>query len=168
MLEVLLLLAEVEGHKLPFDYEKLDSPIKLSCGVTIFEWRGSKPDEKRVEKWCNKAKKAFPTFIKKKFDVEVTTEHFEYSLSLIPFGDSYRDLNDLAYRFNDRTINVYGTVDNPNNWMFVLSDMSHYEFNNTIVHELYHAMVDYYSLKNLQSHAEEEKSALEFERWARR
>lgn len=180
MLEILLLapllLAEPTdtsserraGHIVPFKHEQLDKPVKLSCGLIVFEWRGSKPDFDRVGKWCDKAVKAFPKFIERKFNLKLkTSSYFEYSFSFIPFGSDYRDLNDIEYRFDYRKVKVYGHTNKLYDWSFVLSDTSHIEFNSTVVHEMYHAMVDYYSLGNIQNQIVEEKSAVEFERWVK-
>src|SRR5690606_17338449 len=134
----------VIGHPAPLKSELLENPIKLECPVTIKEWRGNKPTQSVINDLsflCKLSWYKFPEFIKSK-GYKLNNSGKDYSASFITDSKSYRNLNDLTYRFNTRSKEVYGNTHYKSQYIFITNDYNLDIFYEVWVHELYHAMSD--------------------------
>jgi hypothetical protein len=138
----------ITGHIKPLPREQLAQPIRLSCGVVIEEWRGASIDAAargKVERLCNEAKAYFPVYIKKYGGYRVSQaslDNFSFQFALLPDNEGYRSLNDTKYRFWNRPYRgtVFAYASHTDQFVFMLSDTTDYEFSDTFVHETYHAL----------------------------
>lgn len=151
----------------PTPDERLDDPISLSgpcSGVKIVEWRyrpgysestGPSPKSLRIlKKYCKIAVKEFSTFVESKgFKLE-HNRSFKTTISLIPTDSEPRNLNDLKYRFAKRyqQYPLLGYYHRSTNYTFVMHDVlkpnerPNFKFKTVYVHELYHALANYYGI----------------------
>lgn len=131
----------IVGHMQPLDNEKLETPINLKCGMTIYEWRGGTKDISILNKYCSLALENFGTFIKKHKGIDIEPS-LNFSMSLIPDTKKYRDLNDMRYRFIDRQqqVEVWGYTSYSNRYVFLISNIDLAEFKTVLVHEVFHAI----------------------------
>jgi hypothetical protein len=148
----------VRGNPMPFESERI-SPISLSkeCNnVKIIEWRGDRKesDVATINDVCNKVVDGFPKFIKE-MGGEVPKTSPKYSLSIIPGGNEYRNLNDHKYRFVDRPkfcsvdgrecrsgerpFDLIGYTDFINDHIFINNKINR-KFQNTLAHEMFHEL----------------------------
>lgn len=137
--------SKIIGHMIPLPTEKLSTSIRLSCGVKIQEWRGSNisaTNVKRMEDLCIKTQKKFYIFAKSK-GYELSTESsFSWSLSLIPDGRGYRELNDLKFRFSERPQKeeVWGYTSRTSEYIYMVSNTDLPNFDTIFAHEVYHSL----------------------------
>ena len=138
----------VPGHMPPFPKEELASPIKLQCGATIHEWRGTTTDRAKAERLCSLALKNFVPYLKTQDLEPKHSAPFAWPIAMMPDGKCYRCMNDTKWRFIHRPYKGYvtGYTSYTQNWMFMLGSPSHKDFDVTMVHELFHAMSDYYGI----------------------
>ena len=136
----------VTGHVTPLPSEMLTIPIKLKCGITIYEWRGATPDIKKANAYCDLAKQNFLPFMAKYNYHPKHNRPFDFRMALMKPTKSYRNLNDTAYRFANRKSlgNLWGYTDQDHHYTFVLSDHNHPQFKVTFVHELFHSLSMHY------------------------
>jgi phosphoribosyl 1,2-cyclic phosphodiesterase len=150
----------------PLHYERLEHIEKISCGIKIHEWRGSKLNSGIVNRFCSLAKSNFVGFIsklKKDYVVKRLSEKFEYDASFIPDNKQKRNLNDTTFRFKGRDQpDVFGYTNILHHWMFVTSDYNDSEFGVTLAHEVFHAMSDFHMIVDQHSALEEEILARDF------
>jgi hypothetical protein len=120
----------IVGHMQPFQEERLDTPMTLNCGVTIYEWRGSGIKTKRME--------------------PAHDQPFRWSMALMPDGRCYRCMNDVQWRFAYRPVKQYvtGYTSFNQRWLYMFGNTGHREFDVTMVHELWHAQSYYYGIIN--------------------
>jgi hypothetical protein len=151
----------------PTPDERLDNPIYLSgpCSdVKVVEWRyrpgysestGPSPKSIRIlKKLCKLAVREFPDFVENKgFKLE-HDRSFRTTLSLIPTNSKPRNLNDLKYRFFERyqQFALLGYHHRSTNYTFVMhnvlksNETPNSKFKTVYVHELYHALANYYGV----------------------
>ena len=130
------------GHMEPFPEDKLSKPIYLTdrcSNVSIEEWSNkSKPDIKKLSKLCNVAVNNF----------EKQGKLFRWQLSFLPDGYCYRCLNDIEYRFIERSsrhyIDAYTTQ--TYRYSFLPNDLKNKKFDLYFIHELYHALSMFYGI----------------------
>lgn|SRR5574343_490277 len=172
--------------------------IMATCPLTISEWRAdfgrdsatgfTANNLKIFEETCHQAVEAFPKFIKReniKIDLSGTVY---FSVSLMPFlqdkgGFDYRNLNDADFRFAERvkhytpdgrlyTILGY-TQHFPRN-IYLRNDVSdkngrpNKQFQETLSHEIFHAMSFHYGLfasYDGDKNAKDEKLAKKFSQY---
>ena len=134
--------SKIHGHMKPLDSERLKHPMRLDCGATVYEWRGSTPDKARVNKLCTLAVNNFYSFIKEQGDYNIRNGRFNYAVSIIPIGKEYRSLNDRKYRFDVRVVNypVTGYTVLEEKTLFNMASTNRSDFNVSFVHELFHAL----------------------------
>lgn len=130
----------IVGHMIPFESEKLENPINLDCGLTIYEWR-RKGDSEDLNRYCSLALNNFAPFIKKHKGIDVTPQ-LNFGLSLLRDSRKYRELNDLKYRFFDRQqqVEVWGYTSYDDKYIFITNDTSMPEFKKIFVHEVFHGL----------------------------
>jgi hypothetical protein len=151
--------ARREGHMTPLPSERLSDPITMSCGVTIYEWRGGNTDRDRVEKLCSLATDYFFPYLKMNGIEPVHQNEFRWSMALLPQGYCYRCMNDTRYRFKGRPVNGFlsGYTSFTRRWIFMVGSNNHPDFNVTMVHELFHSMSEYYGVFANHPGSEQEK-----------
>ena len=165
--------ARISGHMTPLADERLTQPISLSCGVTIYEWRGGKIDQPRVDKLCRMATSYFFPYLETQGIEPQHRNSFSWSMALIPQGKCYRCMNDLQYRFKNRPIRIYlaGYTSFTISWLFMVGGDRHPDFNVTMVHELFHAMSEHYGVfaghpgSEVDKVIADEKLAVGFTEW---
>ncbi len=164
----------VVGHMLPFAREKLSKPIKLGCGVTVVEWRGGARDRAKLEALCLLATKNLDDYLAHVGVAKPrSNQKFKWSMALLPWGDCYRCLNDLRYRFRGRTARypVTGYTSFHFRHTFVMGDTTHENFDVTVAHELWHAMSGHFGIfnrhpgKEWQRLRRDEELAVGFTKW---
>jgi hypothetical protein len=125
----------------PFKHEIKD-PIYLKCGVTIWE-NNSTVTKKHLNDLCNLANKNFKPFVSKFFKVK-HNKSFHWDVSLLKPGSYYRCMNDLNYRFFERSqVLMKGYTSFNKRWTFI-DGTDDVEFDVTFVHEMFHAMSIFY------------------------
>lgn len=144
---------KIVGHMDPFPYERLAAPIALAdCpGYTIYEWRGTKPSQKYIDRLngiCNRAMREFWPFIAAKGLKPLNDEPFKYSMALLPDTKTYRGMNDIKYRFAYRYIKdeVWAYTSRDMHWMWMVSSIDIKEIPQIFSHETFHAMSVHYGL----------------------
>ena len=135
---------------LPLPTELLSKPVELDCGATIREWRGSRLTESRIERvnsMCSLVNEKFGPFVKE-LGYSPSDAPFYYSLSFIPYGKNYRDLNDIEYRFAGRAggTNLTGYTVHEGRYVFNISNPNDRDFDVSFAHELFHAMSYHYGI----------------------
>lgn len=177
----------------PTDDELLNPPLKLKdCPVTITEWRASKgkltaytgrsqAGEDALSAVCSQAVAAYPKFLAKEHLAHARDPNvrFAESAALMPWdidtdGQDPRNLNDLRYRFRDRTrfynelgqnLSVQGYTDRNDDYFFMRHDILYPDGSvnphaiTIFAHELLHAMNDQYGVYERLGGASEERSA---------
>jgi hypothetical protein len=161
------------GHMKPYASETLAQPMRLGCGVTVFEWRGGGIDRAKVESLCLLATSNFDDFLAKVGIRKLHDKRFDWSLSLSPWGNCYRCINDLEWRFRYRAARFWVTGYTSFNfrYTFMMGNTGHPNFNVTVAHELFHAMSYYYGVfeqhrgNRAQKIIADEKLAVGFTKW---
>jgi hypothetical protein len=140
----------IVGHMQPFQEERLDTPMTLNCGVTIYEWRGSGINRAHAEKLCQLAVDNFIPYLKTKRMEPAHDQPFRWSMALMPDGRCYRCMNDVQWRFAYRPVKQYvtGYTSFNQRWLYMFGNTGHREFDVTMVHELWHAQSYYYGIIN--------------------
>jgi len=166
------MIHRVPGHIAPLADELLAPPVELpDCPtVTIVEWR-STPDEEEttspndraiamLNTACKIVLERFPRFFAE-MNISIQKPlHSGVLMSLMPanadgYGSDYRNLNDLEYRFRDRSrssdgeeIALWGFYHRKTRRLFLRNDLliSKNKVNNDarmiFAHELFHALSD--------------------------
>lgn len=161
------------GPMTPRAVEKLSNPIKLNdlCSeVTVIEWRPtfgledstgqSSKAIKLLNQVCNFAVKSFPKFINSHYDFANEEEKLSQSLCLMPAdvnqdGQDVRNLNDVNYRFINRTkeydengipFPIWGYHQRSTAHIYIRNDVFNTEFKTIFAHELFHAMSYQYGI----------------------
>jgi len=139
--------ADASSANLPLASELLANPVRLKCGAVIREWRGSQINSDRVNRICSTAKLAFKPFVRE-LGYSPNNKPFRFSMSFIPYGRNYRDLNDVDYRFAGRNLGtqVTGYTVHDDRYLFNLSDVNDRDFDVSLGHELFHAMSYHYGV----------------------
>jgi hypothetical protein len=159
---------------LPTASERLDDPISLVgvCeGVEVIEWRATAGYKKQtglsedkikiVKNVCKLAVNKFPEFAKKRGYKLTNSDKFETKVCVMPAkmeldGDSPRNLNDINYRFSERSDKdpLWGYYHRYKNYVFVRNDVkldngkTNHHFKTVFAHELFHAMSYRYGMYN--------------------
>ena len=151
--------SKIVGHQQPLKSEVIN-PIVLDCGFIIEEFWGEKITKgfiQRLNDTCLLAHSNFGPFLrrnglKKAHDIE-----FYWSGSFIPDGTCYRCLNDIEYRFanrpNKEMLSGYSNLDDLHSFIGVNRD----DVIVTFLHELYHAMSEYYGVFDTLGNTFEER-----------
>lgn len=154
----------IRGQMRPLPHELLEQPINLNkhcVNVQVVEWRGtsgrrkttapSQAAKKVINSSCNLALSKMSSFIRMKG--LVATKPVKIKLALMPAsvrfeGTSYRNLNDLNYRFYYRARQdvryVWGYT-HENGYIFLRNDVlqpnktANPQFVFTLIHEMWHA-----------------------------
>lgn len=142
---------KIIGHMDSLDGELLSKQISLvGCGLTIYEWRGSKPSKQNIAKLnavCKRAIQAFIPFVKSHGYKPQSNKQFAFSVALLPFNKFYRSLNDTKYRFiyRPQKANLLGYTSKNISWIFMIGDMRE-ETAMVLSHEIFHAMSMHYGI----------------------
>ena len=163
------------GPMVPRAIERLSAPIKLNdlCAeITVVEWRptpglenSTSKSEKSIKilnQICNLSVRFFPQFINKYYDFSDRVENFSQSLCLMPadvnqYGQDVRNLNDISYRFVNRTkaydedgipYPIWGYHQRSMSHIYIRNDVPNAEFKTVFAHELFHAMSYQYGIYN--------------------
>lgn len=138
---------KIKGHIYPLPSEEMSPPLRLSCGVVIREWRAvpiTDAAKKKVDRLCTTAADYFVPFMRKHgYKVsKADLDGFYFQYSMIPNNSQYRNLNDIKYRFHDRswTIPVWGWTDHVDEWVFMIGNFWNPLFDKVFVHETFHAL----------------------------
>lgn len=164
---------KVRGHMLPFPSEELSNPIKFTdncASVSIVEWKpttklpnGSYPSTESSEimnKICNLAHKKFVSFVRARGYNTNNIPQLHAEISLLPGhlnlgGTDYRNLNDIDYRFFQRSksfdmngyaIPIWGYYQRAAHHIYIRNDVltekkqKNNEFAFHYAHELFHAL----------------------------
>ena len=150
-LTTLLLVNIVQAQtyvSLPLSSELLKQPIELDCGAVIREWRGAAINKTKVNNMCSLAEREFGPFIQ---DLGFSTNNkpFTYSLSFIPDSKNHRDLNDIIYRFANRSPQddaLTGYTVHEGRYIFNISNTRDQQFDVSLLHEFFHAMSYHYGV----------------------
>lgn len=162
-----------QGLMQPRDVEKLSSPVVLDglCSeVFIIEWRPtpglenytskSEKSIKILNKVCNFAVRSFFKFIN--IHTINEKEKFSQTLCLMPaeidnHGQDVRNLNDINFRFSDRTKEfdengipypIWGYHQRSAAYIYIRNDVQSVEFKTVFAHELFHALSWQYGVYN--------------------
>ncbi len=173
--------AERKGHMLPLEEEKLSKPLFLtgSCRqVKVVEWRPAKGWEQStgyspvaldvLNDICQTVLAKFPVFVIKK-GYQINTDFvFTQNISLIPGtrkynGFGYRNLNDVKYRFLNRSKEydefgevypIWGYFHRDASYIYIRNDVLNEDmtvnlkFKTVFAHELFHALSYQYDIYN--------------------
>jgi len=164
---------KVRGHIMPFSWEELSDPIKFSdncSAVSVVEWKptsklpnGSYPSDQSSEimnKVCNLAHQKFVSFVKSRGYNTNNIPQLHVEISLLPAhlnlgGTDYRNLNDIEYRFSQRSksfdmygvaIPIWGYYQRNTHHIYIRNDVltekkqKNSEFTFHFAHELFHAL----------------------------
>lgn len=164
-----------QGPMMPRAVEKLSTPIKLNdlCAeVTVVEWRptpglenSTSKSEKSIKilnQICNLSVRAFPKFINVYYDFPNEKETLLQYLCLMPadveqHGQDVRNLNDINYRFFNRTKRydedgipypIWGYHQRSVSHIYIRNDVLNAEFKTVFAHELFHALSWKYGIYN--------------------
>lgn len=175
---------------LPLQSERLIKSVSLkNCGfVDVVEWKKSfGKDNTGVNELstllmshiCWTVKKNISAFIESKKLGTVPNSWNKIEVSLLPWnpdkdGTSYRNLNDINYRFYDRNCRgcstyVYGLTNTDDQFIYLMNsslderNKANITFVKTFAHEMFHAMLAQVDNVKLLSYSEEENVAKEFE-----
>jgi len=185
--------AKVKGHMFPFTSELLKNPIVLkdNCSnITIKEWWGTEITPQSVNiinQTCNKAYRHFFPFVRMRGYKPDPNVKFEINVSMLPWspltnGRDYRALNDMTWRFEDRTrfcdedgriceawetpFPLLGCASRIEKWIFIMNDVTLNDpeippFASVFSHELFHMYSFYYEVFDQYPGNENQKIAMD-------
>lgn len=147
----------VVGGMTPLAEEFLAQSIALTgkCrGVLVRECRVGVPGSevtpaaiRLMDRICNRAVRAFDTFIAENKLGRAHSRPLTWSMSLLPDGSCFRCLNDMKYRFAHRYVqrNLWGYTGLYQRYTFIINEICEGGAPNPIwrrawVHELFHAL----------------------------
>lgn len=165
---------KIVGNMMPFVSEMLPEPIRLkdSCKeVKVVEWkptpgyeRFTSPSKKSIRilnQVCNLAVSKFRSFVTKRgYHLSNKALTLKQSVSILPAdldrsGSEYRNLNDIEFRFfnrskefdeNGKAYAIWGYFQRHESFIYVRNDVlddngdRNKEFEKVFAHELFHAM----------------------------
>ncbi|MDP2683493.1 MAG: hypothetical protein Q8P20_00395 [bacterium] len=148
----------------PTTSEKLGNPISLSgiCSeVKIIEWRDSGTENTKrninninaMKNYCNDAMNGFGKFIYSRGYKIKRVGKLHTSVCLMPVDSSPRNLNDVNFRFSNRTKTynngnveiIWGYFQRYTNYIYVRNTVAT-SHKVVFVHELFHAASYYYDI----------------------
>lgn len=100
---------KIVDHIHPMKSELLKQPIHLKkcSGVDIIEWRPHPFLDSKIidiiDDACKIAVEAFPKFLETQNLEPHPASPFKWNLCFIPYDEEYRDLNDVSFRFKNRS-----------------------------------------------------------------
>ena len=131
----------IAGHRMPLPSERLSQAAQLKCGLTITEWRGSRPNFERVARLCDLATNRYQAFILRHGAYALKNIPFRFKAAFMPGNNEYRSLNDRRYRFEGRVqsnaLTGYTVIEDE--YIYATSRVSRWDFDVNVVHELFHA-----------------------------
>lgn len=157
----------VSGHMEPFKNELLNKPINLCENVKLVELHRSISDRQLqdLQETCIVATSNFNRFLDYKNLDQRDIAGFKWQVSFLPIDSQYRHLNDLKYRFINRShFKNVSTIPGYNNpqikMLFVQDDLEDEHTKTIFAHELFHAMSWQFGIfRNVEA---DEKLAVEF------